>query len=559
MTFLLAGCDLFTRNNSEYYNQTVITISYKDNSKIQISRKDFLSAYNNYGQNLISQYSYTEEQAKDATVDALVKRKVLLTEANRLAETTAGASIKLTDAQKQELRYQTYEALISNAKEYESEIKKYWNITVDDEIKEDISEDAIVYQEYEKQAKIVFDEQEKVYKIKLLKDDSLPNRNKVFADNQAIYNTFIAETKNNTSNKIAREEYRRYLASLQASQKILGTKYSEEELIKQEIERIYTNLEENEIISNYQDFKQENNGYSTITVQQVLDRYKTLISSSKFKYENDTATYNTDMLENRANVNYVINDDYFYVAHILIKFNDDQQKKYDELENLSNKGQGDIISAENYSTSKQNLYNSLKASVRDAETGEIVQTESISAKTLLSNLQKELSEAKTNKQKDKVFSEFMYKYNEDGGIMNASYPYVIGEKDDQSKMVESFTEASRELNLNGEYGAISGLVQSNYGLHIIYYMGKCQNPYTIASDGTINLRATIVVDEANDVYASDALLLEQTYLNNLHNKTVFDQVYESLVSDNYSLFENMNIATIEQEQGVKIDVVSNLI
>lgn len=559
MTFLLAGCDLFTRNNSEYYNQTVITISYKDNSKIQISRKDFLSAYNNYGQNLISQYSYTEEQAKDATVDALVKRKVLLAEANRLAETTAGASIKLTDAQKQELRYQTYEALISNAKEYESEIKKYWNITVDDEIKEDISEDAIVYQEYEKQAKIVFDEQEKVYKIKLLKDDSLPNRNKVFADNQAIYNTFIAETKNNTSNKIAREEYRRYLASLQASQKILGTKYSEEELIKQEIERIYTNLEENEIISNYQDFKQENNGYSTITVQQVLDRYKTLISSSKFKYENDTATYNTDMLENRANVNYVINDDYFYVAHILIKFNDDQQKKYDELENLSNKGQGDIISAENYSTSKQNLYNSLKASVRDAETGEIVQTESISAKTLLSNLQKELSEAKTNKQKDKVFSEFMYKYNEDGGIMNASYPYVIGEKDDQSKMVESFTEASRELNLNGEYGAISGLVQSNYGLHIIYYMGKCQNPYTIASDGTINLRATIVVDEANDVYASDALLLEQTYLNNLHNKTVFDQVYESLVSDNYSLFENMNIATIEQEQGVKIDVVSNLI
>ena len=559
MAFMFAGCDLFSKNSAAYYNQIVINVNYGDGSKIEINRRDFLTAYNNYGKNLISQYNYTEEKAQQATVDALVNRKILLKEAKDTAKTPVGDAIELTDLDKKDLRYQTYESLLSNARDYEDDIRAAWNEPKEDEMKKDTSGETTVYTPYEKKARPVYDKETGKYRIELIKDDETKNPSKIFNNLNEIYTAFVNETKNNTEDKYAREEYRRYVASLQASQKVLKTEYTEEELVKNEIKRIYENLEDNEYITKYQDYKQENGGYSTITVAQVLDKYKSMISISKFKYENDLDSFNSDMLEKRENVNYFVNDDYFYVAHILIKFSDEQQKEYNSLENLSNKGQGDVISAEQYEKQKAALYSNIKASVRDAETGEITATDTILAKDVLKEVQVALSNATTKEAKDEAFKKLMYKYNEDGGIMNATYPYVIGEND--SKMVENFTKASRKLNDNGEYGAISGLVESEYGLHIVYYMGKCENPYTIPVDNTINFRDTYIKDEGTSteqVY-SDVLMLDEVKLNNLNNKTLFDLIYEGLANDNYSQFESMNLNTMKENYQIEVKVVKNLI
>lgn len=559
MAFMFAGCDLFSKNSATYYNQIVITVNYGDKSKIEISRKDFLTAYNNYGQNLISQYGYTEEKAREATVDALVNRKILLKEAKNVAKTAEGASVELTDLDKKDLRYQTYESLLSNARDYEDTIRDAWGEQKEDEMKKDTSTDTIVYTPYEKKARPVYDKETKQYRIELIKDDTTKRPSIIFNNLNEIYTAFINETKNNKEDKYAREEYRRYVASLQASQKVLNTNYTEEELVKNEISRIYENLEDNEYITKYQDYKQENGGYSTITVAQVLDKYKSMISISKFKYENDLDSFNSDMLEKRENVNYFVNDDYFYVAHILIKFSDEQQAEYDSLENLSNKGQGDIISAEKYKEQKSALYSNIKASVRDSETGEITETDTILAKDVLKEVQVALSNATTKEAKDEAFRKLMYKYNEDGGIMNATYPYVIGEND--SKMVENFTQASRELNNAGNYGAISGLVESEYGLHIIYYMGKCENPYTIPVDNNIDLRDTYTKDEgtSSEQPYSDVLMLDEYKLNNLNKKTLFDLIFEGLSNDNYSQFESMNLNTMKKNYQITITVAKNLI
>ena len=180
-------------------------------------------------------------------------------------------------------------------------------------------------------------------------------------------------------------------------------------------------------------------------------------------------------------------------------------------------------------------------------------------KNVLKEVQVALSNATTKEAKDEAFKKLMYKYNEDGGIMNATYPYVIGEND--SKMVENFTKASRKLNDNGEYGAISGLVESEYGLHIVYYMGKCENPYTIPVDNTINFRDTYIKDEGTSteqVY-SDVLMLDEVKLNNLNNKTLFDLIYEGLANDNYSQFESMNLNTMKENYQIEVKVVKNLI
>ena len=258
-------------------------------------------------------------------------------------------------------------------------------------------------------------------------------------------------------------------------------------------------------------------------------------------------------------INYFINDDYFYVAHILIKFSDDQQSAYDALEDKSNSGQGYIISADEYEKQKSALYGLIKASVRDLETGETIQEDTVLAQDVLKEVQIALANATTNEQKDEAFRKLMYKYNEDGGIMNATYPYVIGKND--SKMVESFTEASRELNDNGTYGAISGLVESQYGVHIIYYMGKCENPYTIPEDGKIDFKATYTINEgaSDEQITSDILKLDEVKLNNLWNKTLFDSIFENLSNDNYSQFESMNLNTLKQTYQIKISVASKLI
>lgn len=552
-TFLFAGCDLFVRNDAYYYNQTVINITYNDGNKIEIDRLEFLNAYNNYGQNLISTYGYTEDKAKEETVNALVNRKILLNEAKRVSLTTEGQDVKLTTSEKQNLYYQVYKSLISNVYDYEDQIREDWDIKAEDALAE-TTEEGTIYTPYTKKAEPQFDSVDGEYKIKLLENNEEISNSEKIENAQKVYEKFIQETKNNTQDSIAREGYRRYIGVLQASQKVLGTKFTEKQLIEEEISKAYDNLEENKLIEKYQDYKQDNNGYSYITVSQVLDKYKAMITSSKFVYENDSTKFNTDMLENFANVNYFVNDDYFYVAHILIKFDETQEARYKELETLSNNGQGYIISADKYKEEKQKLYNSILADERDLTTGEITK-DVTSAKDVLKEIEIALSNASTIEQKNEVFKNFMYKYNEDGGIMNADYPYIIGEND--SKMVENFTDASRDLNDNGTYGAISGLVESEYGLHIIYYMGACENVFTIPTDGNIELRANYVID-GNQNY-SDVLKLDQTYLNGLNNKTVFDLVYESLESDNYSEFENMNLNTLKEQNGIKVEKVKKLI
>lgn len=563
MSFMFAGCDLFTRNNVAYYNQIVITATYKDGSKIEINRKDYLTAYYNYGSTLINSYGYTEEKAQEATVDALINRKILLKEAKRLAGTEEGASIELTTAEKKELLYQTYSSLISNAREYESDIRDALNMPEPDTMEQETTTTAVKYEKYEKQARPVYAADESgesgEYKILLLEDDKTPKRDIEFADQNAIYEAFIAETKNNQADVIAREEYRKYLASLQSSQKLLGTNYNEEQLIKEEIKRIYTNLEENEYITKYQEYKQDNDGYSYITVNQVLEKYKAMITSAKFIYDNDLSSYNDDILSDVSKVDYFVNDDYFYVAHILIKFDDEQSAKYEELETLSNNGQGYIISAQNYEKQKTALYADLKANVRDLETGEIVENRSVSASDVLKEVQVALRNATTKEQKDEAFRQLMYKYNEDDGIMNATYPYVVGTEN--SQMVESFTDASRELNTAGTYGEISELVESEYGVHIIYYMGKCINAFEFGVDGSIELRANYTIDDGTgaSVPTSDILKLDETYLNNLNNKTLFDLIYEELATDNYSQFENMDLSTLKDTNGIEITKVDKLI
>ncbi len=545
---MLAGCNLFPKNNANYLKENVITLEYNNGSKINITRQEFITAYNNYGSQLMNSNGYTEDQAKAATVNALINREVLLKKAKEDQEIIQKVKDKFED-----LLYQTYQSLVANAEDYKSQIMKDWGEEEPDSMQEETKE-GTVYTPYQKTAEVVFDESSQTYKIKkteanqtIVKDSSVVLKTDGTVDQAltSVKDAFKAVTINNSENKYAKEGYRRYLASLRATQKNLKTNYSDEELMFNEVKRVYETYEDSEYLTEYQNKKQFNDGFSGISVMQVLNRYKAMMGESKFIYDNNLDTYKKDMLETFKNANYFINDEYFSVAHILIKFSDEQQTQFDNLKDLSANGVGGTVSSAWAEKEKQNLYNNIKGSVRDAETGEITNEDSIGVNSILSEIQTALQNASTNEQKDEAFKTLMYKYNEDDGIMNAEYAYVIGEND--SKMVENFTNESRKLHERGEYGALSGLVQTEYGVHIIYYMGTCENLFTFASDGSLSLKE------------SDILKLQSKKLNNLNNKTVFDLVYESLVQDNYSEYENVDVEYIKSSEIKKSYVAEKLI
>ena len=135
-----------------------------------------------------------------------------------------------------------------------------------------------------------------------------------------------------------------------------------------------------------------------------------------------------------------------------------------------------------------------------------------------------------------TINDFIYQYNEDTGMFNATNNYVIGidsEGEVVSSFVDSFNEAAVALydNGNGQIGDISGFVRSEYGIHVLIYTGACENLF-------------------DSINVSDQEALEKLYdtrVNILVDKTYFDVIYDEIYVDNYTYFENNHMRYLRQE------------
>ena len=526
--FILSGCNLFPRNMSSYLNKSVCTITYEDGEVEEITTKEYINAFNSYGYTLVQNGSEYADAAKQ-TVEVLVNRHVLLHHAETENKVVIDADAK------REIFDDVYTALESNLDTYIDEVREDWDMPAPTSPEED--DDAVVYTPYVPTAEVVFDGTE--YKIKLLdNDDDPPETN--FSSLDAVIAQFKNYALNNdgTENTSLRKEaYRRFIAALKSNEQGLGLSTDSDSVLQRYCEETYETTRENYIITNLEEYYQTKDGYSTITVKQVLAKYKALMLQSKFKYEANSENYDKDMLENFEDVYYVVDDNYFFVSNLLVMFDDEkvgtngmtQKETYDNLQTQYDNG---YMSYGEYQQKLTNLAYQVVATERDGEGNEIAGSE-INVQTLLTNLQKELNLETTDEGKAKVFNDYLYRYGEDTGVVNAEYPYVIGTQ--TSQMVESFTNASRELNDEGTFGAISGLVPSEYGVHIIMYLGKVENLFTIDKVSDFNL------------VNSDIDKLTETKLSPLNNKTVFDKIFEQLSEDDYSVFENMNLTVLKNK------------
>ena len=525
-SFVLTGCNLFPTNQAKYLNAPIVTFETADGENIKIDKKDLITAFNSYGAQLVDSYGYTMQQAIDSTIDVLINREVMLVAAKK--------AVTFGNGDLNNIWQETYDTILSNLASYETQVIEQWKLNIPSTLEEEESS-TTEYTPYEKQAEIVLIDGE--YVIKLLDTNTSVDQDVelYYEEGEEISSiiTTLDKKINNSSNKdVLVVAKRQYIVDLKESEVGQNLSTKDSEVFEREVERIYESTMENKYIEIYDDQIRGDNDISNITLSQVLKKLTADMLSSYTKYTVSSSQYDTDILEDVSNIDYFINSDYFYVNHILLKYD---ESSTEQIENLEKALENGTITEKQYEDALEVEAEKIKA--KNIQTGE---STSLSPMDIYNQLQSKMTGVSDDK-KTEIFQDYIYTYNEDTGNMNAEYCYVIGK--DNSQMVESFTETSRELwdNGNGEYGSI-GYCVSEYGVHIIFYAGVITNPFTITDPNTFNLN-TADQDKLTEIVT----IIQNTLLNQFNNKTLFDKVYEELAEDNYSIFESMNLDVLKKD------------
>ena len=158
--------------------------------------------------------------------------------------------------------------------------------------------------------------------------------------------------------------------------------------------------------------------------------------------------------------------------------------------------------------------------------------ETIAYTDLMKEIKQALAPLDNDKARIAKFREYVYAYSTDKNSITVENGMNIPLNEDDDNMVKPFANASRDLYNAGVKGAISDLVETTYGFHIIMYTG----------------------DVPNVVYTNNtAALMERlnsALLTNVTNKTMLDKVIEQISLDTYYSHESSLINQIMSGEDV---------
>jgi len=549
---ILSGCSLVTTDYASYYKAVVASATIREGKEIEITKKDLLMAYSSFGYQYSSYYGKSQEEAVKMTIEQLVSNALVVDKVEQYLKEKNNGQV-LSAKEKTYLFEKTYDSLISN---------------MEDEKEEESSDDeekTIKKEAYEKKATLVYDFETGSYKI---------SKNEAVKTIIEKY-SFWSEGNKDASTKEGREEiyelladfvsnnssyakkYSKYLSDLKATEKGQNLSTANKDVLLREIERLYEVNYETYMIERYEELFKSTE--TNVTKEDVLSLYKSYVLEDYATYGIEkSAKYEEDILNSADGMYFNPNEgEFFYVTHILLKFDEKQTKdleKYNEI--IKGNGDGEIEISEAIEL-KKNLYDGLLALVREADKdGVYTENEELSKSEY--NAEEVLQEVKAavsgsdNTKKAENFYDLMYKFTEDDGTLSSTYNYVIGvdydtpTKDEDgnvtknytaySQMVENFTNAAIELHNhgNGQLGDISGLVQSEYGLHILMYGGKVEN---LCENVSLDMNLGM-----------DTLVkLDNTRVNPCKNYTYFDMLYENLEKDQFSTYQEQDILLMKSK------------
>ena len=551
--FAFAGCDLFALNNAKYLNAPVAQIEYRqDNGKkhtIKITREELIQAQNRHGETL-SNNGKTGKEAVNYLVDYLIDQKVTIYETQNLIN---DGQILATATEKDEYYNKvwenTYDALLQILADYEKAVINDWNLTTPSELEAE-EDTAKTFIEYEKQAEIIKDAAGEWY-VHVLDNQENVTINHTYTDDEETTLTAIKSAYSDkiNSSTVLKEAQKRYMNDLKdyAKEKNLSTKATK--VWDSEVKRVYNIMKDNAYIDLYSEYLQGEIGKSNISVNDIFSYLQENMKYSYTKYSLDTNAFKTDILSNRKDMFYVLNEEkfdlgeYFYVSHILAKFSDEQKTALADLDKALKAGEDPNVIKEE----RRKVIDATKVKVN----GEVT---SMTIGELYEQLQNDFN-GKTKEQKVEIFRNYVFNYSEDNGNKNAEYEYIVGTED--SQMVTSFTNVARELYNEGqgelgdimwnydEYLSLShSEVENEYGIHILFYVGEVNNVFEITES---NFETFSLTNATGDVLESNIEKIQNFKLTEFNTKTIFDLVYEKLVNDDIAYLQTLNINSLKAD------------
>lgn len=545
---LMTGCGLWKLNQDRYLSRTVATVD----DDIVVTKEDLLTTYNQYAATLINNYKYTNEKAIEYCIDLLINKKIMLKKAKEIYP-------NLTDKELSKCWKDTYDTMNEILADYESAVKVDWDIKDDDKKEDtagstDSSSTSTAYKAYEKKAKLV-QNADGVWEIQTIpEEDELADVEVIEGGADKFLTTYRVVTREDVS----KEALKRYIKALKKNEEgrtFEGENaYSDDAVLNRAINRVYTQIEESYYLSKLKKHLVKD---TSVSVEQILNAYKEKLISAYTKYGVGSGDFGTDILNSAENMYYVPENaqgKFFYVSHFLVKFNTEEQAQVDDLKEQMKQG---YIAQSEYDMGVEAIVANMKATVYDDE-GKATDTQ-VLVKDLIASLNAEMA-GKSQEEKTEIFRQYLYKYNEDTSFNNKEYPYVVG--DEKSTMVESFTNAARKLHrpndenkeVLGKIGDISGIVPSEYGIHILMYCGEVQNLFDINKNNANEFEFTdkATYDEEGNMIEASIKILYDTLLNACNNKTIFDKLYDEVFKDNYSVFESAYLQSLKQGSTIKI-------
>ena len=554
---LLAGCSLFEYDTERDYMQVIATVKpitvtdgVGDNAKTytepekKIYKHQLVSSVNSSGQSLVTNYGYTIAEAVDYLANQLITTQIVLAEAN--AQIYFG-NITWGQHEKNEVLKSTYDFIDSNLLSITNEILeergeptigKNDSTSSEETVQttyptkeevivrlyDDLSKDELVEMVLERGINgLTRDRVEGMVKyklIELLENDDLQNEDEWTPDTIRYPGMFGSDD----AKSLEREAMRRLLTTLRESVNANFRLSANEKATfikelndidkianQQGISATYPALGTTQLMKNYvgDDIETELkiallqshiNASTEVTEDEVIEHYNTLLQGQQSKYDASTQSFYNDVKNGSVSpLLYYPNGDYYYVKHILVPFSDIQTAQL-----TSYKAQFEsVVGASGIAQYKNQLGAAVTgyAHVNGENSGSELTIQQI-YDDIATQIEKVKNDPVAREQK---FDELIYKYNTDDGIFGNELGYAVNgnfdnvssesEKYDTTYMKE-FSVAADELYRAGVEGALSGIVTTDYGVHILY-LSKIvpANGITLGlNDYVSNLNETKVYD-----------------------------------------------------------------
>lgn len=531
---LLSGCSWAKIDNEKYYNLVVASIG-----DLSFNKKDLIEAFNNYGYQYYQNYGYDMQTAVEETITSMIDRELLLQEVKTMYQ--------LDDAEKLTLKKEVFEYIQKTVSEYEDDVRKEWDMEIKTDTPKESEGLRVSKEEYTPTTEYVpvqtTDENgnpKLVYQVKVVEAEE----DEVFTEGITLDTHFSKSMLVVTNQKVTNEAWTRYVKALQDSAKNEGRSTKESDVLRYEEDRLYKLMEDNKYLDKY---KVDYNSRVGLDVSSILASYKANYKSQMASFEADESLYHTAMENASSNyIYYHVNsgNEYINTKHILIKFSEAQTQEITDLKAFYSIG-------DEYEEGSNSEYErrlaEITSSSRTKSTFELDgKTQTWTAKEVYNYVRSNVTGSA--KERSVKFDELIYVFNDDDGMMNSEFDYVVNlDTAVKDKMVAPFANGMRSLDKsNGGEGAGSmKMILSEYGWHIIFHDGNAKN----------------IVDKSEIDNISDEELLNRlcnTYTTPNSNKTVFNYLYDKASISADTAYNNMtaevvaNIRTKLANEGVVI-------